>query len=301
MKKVSICLCAYNGEKYIKEQLDSILNQTYDIDEVVIIDDCSNDSTVEIIENFISANNLSNWKLHINNKNVGWKKNFINSFNFSSSDIIFCCDQDDIWFNNKIEAMVNVIEQNTNIDVLACNLLPLYENGSKKIANFYIKKYKKDILERVKFKNFEIIRPGCTMCFKRELLPLINKLWYDNLAHDSLIYFLATLNNSMYILNKTLMKFRRHVSNNSPENTKSHLKRAKNIKYEIDLCELFLKNSDCIDIKYSKKIKKIHSSLVKRYNYLINKSSLKILLSFHLYVNFGIKKWLSDLYSSFRK
>ena len=74
--KISLIMAVYNGEKYLIKQLQSINNQTNKIDEVILIDDCSKDRSVEIIEEFIKENQLDNWKLIINNENLGYKNNF---------------------------------------------------------------------------------------------------------------------------------------------------------------------------------------------------------------------------------
>lgn len=75
---IGVVVITYNGQKYIKEQLDSILNQTLAPDKVLIFDDKSNDDTVDIIKKYISNNNLK-CELHINSKNVAWCKNVYNS------------------------------------------------------------------------------------------------------------------------------------------------------------------------------------------------------------------------------
>ena len=74
--KISLIMAVYNGEKYLIKQLQSINNQTNKIDEVILIDDCSKDRSVEIVEEFIKENQLDNWKLIINNENLGYKNNF---------------------------------------------------------------------------------------------------------------------------------------------------------------------------------------------------------------------------------
>lgn len=79
--KISIVLSTYNGSQYIEEQLDSLRNQTYTADEVLISDDCSQDNTVQIIETYIKKYELLNWKLEVNEKNCGWQKKFY-EFNY---------------------------------------------------------------------------------------------------------------------------------------------------------------------------------------------------------------------------
>ncbi|MGC2934072.1 glycosyltransferase [Enterococcus faecium] len=141
MKKVTVILSSYNGEKYIEEQLYSLLNQEREIDEVIISDDCSTDGTPKIIANFIYKNGLNKkWFFYQNVENMGWKKNFFELLRLASGDYIFLCDQDDIWLPHKIKSMVEIMEKNNNIEVLASNYISKYENGAKKISHKITKK-----------------------------------------------------------------------------------------------------------------------------------------------------------------
>ena len=112
-------MTTYNGEKYVEEQLDSIRVQTRKADEVLIFDDQSSGKTVKIIQNYIGDNKLNNWKIPVNAVNKGWRKNFFEGIQETSGDVIFLCNQDDIWVSDKIEKMVQFLEQNEKISVLA--------------------------------------------------------------------------------------------------------------------------------------------------------------------------------------
>lgn len=103
--KVSVVLSSYNGEQDIIEQLRSIDGQTRQPDEVLICDDCSTDGTADLVQNYIEKKRLKNWKLIVNKKNKGWRKNFIDGILASTGDLIFTSDQDDIWREDKIEIM----------------------------------------------------------------------------------------------------------------------------------------------------------------------------------------------------
>lgn len=102
--KVSVVLCSYNGAKYIVEQLDSIVNQTYPIFELLIFDDVSVDNTVEIIEDY--AHKFPFIKLAVNEINLGYRKNFQQALGFATGDTIAICDQDDVWMKDKLARMI---------------------------------------------------------------------------------------------------------------------------------------------------------------------------------------------------
>lgn len=101
---VSVVLCTYNGEKYLQQQIDSILQQTYSNLEIIIVDDASSDSTVAILQNYSRADKRI--KYFINAENIGYNKNFEKGFLLASSEFIAISDQDDIWELHKIETMM---------------------------------------------------------------------------------------------------------------------------------------------------------------------------------------------------
>ena len=90
-EKVSVVLSTYNGEKYIIDQLSSLLNQSYKPDEVIIQDDCSTDNTAMLANYFIEEHHLNNWKILINSKNLGWKISFWKALHKAHNEIIFLC------------------------------------------------------------------------------------------------------------------------------------------------------------------------------------------------------------------
>src|ERR1700709_1166359 len=107
---VSIALCTYNGAAYLKEQLDTLVNQTYPNCEIICVDDCSTDNTVEILKQY--THSYPQIKLHINSKNLGYTKNFEKAIGLCSGEYIALCDQDDIWDKNKISIMSLLIGDN---------------------------------------------------------------------------------------------------------------------------------------------------------------------------------------------
>ena len=118
---VSVCMGIYNGEKYIEEQLDSILRQTRRADEVILCDDCSTDRTVEIVRLFIERNGLQeSWRLYCNGENRGYPGNFYYVMGLCAGDVVFLADQDDVWAETKLERMCAVLEEHPEAEVLAC-------------------------------------------------------------------------------------------------------------------------------------------------------------------------------------
>jgi len=112
---ITAIIATYNGEKYIFDQLDSIRKQTVPVDEVIICDDCSRDNTPAIVEEFIRVHRLEHWHFYINEKNLGPSGNAFNCLTKSNGDIIFMCDQDNIWEPNYVEVMADALNKDPEI------------------------------------------------------------------------------------------------------------------------------------------------------------------------------------------
>lgn len=116
---VSIAMCTYNGEEFIGKQIQSILSQTHSNIELVIVDDKSSDRTIEIIETLEAKDKRI--RLHKNQENIGFNKNFEKAIRLCSGDFIAISDQDDIWLPNKIERLLASLGDN----------LMVYANSAK--------------------------------------------------------------------------------------------------------------------------------------------------------------------------
>lgn len=212
--KISVVMCTYNGERYVEKQLSSILMQTRQPDEVIIVDDVSTDDTVPAIRTFLEQNKLGkNWKLYQNEKNLGWQKNFSNSFYHASGDIIFCCDQDDEWYQDKIRIMAEAFEKNSNILVLGGYVKAVDENRKiirKRIGSFP-KSMETGEIVHIKFdeKFYRTRQPGCAIAFRKELLELYKQYWYDLCPHDQLLWNLAVLLDGAFLIDKTVLLYNR--------------------------------------------------------------------------------------------
>ena len=212
--KTSVLIATYNGADYIIEQLDSIRNQSINVDEVVIVDDCSADDTVDIVESFIMDYQLSSWRVIRNTKNKGWKNNFFEGIIYTSGDIVFFCDQDDIWMPHKIAIEIEILKTNPNINVVCSDKIDFRTIESPSI--FEVKKYE---IERVQIGcghgNLIIRSIGATMCFRREYFNRIRDYHLPMMAHDDFFWKAGVIDGCLiFIKNPTVLR-RVHKSNAS--------------------------------------------------------------------------------------
>ncbi|MBJ8505168.1 glycosyltransferase family 2 protein [Acinetobacter seifertii] len=201
--KISVCMATYNGEKYIKEQLVSILKQISETDEVIISDDSSVDNTLNIIKSI----NDSRVKVYRNCfRNV--IKNFEFSISKASGDIIFLSDQDDIWHPDKIR---NYMDQfnNINIGLVISNLQLIDKNGNEIDREFFEQGFQIGFLQNLIKNNFI----GCSMAFRQELVSKILP-FPDNIPmHDWWIGLIALKISRVKYIDKKLTYYRRHDNN----------------------------------------------------------------------------------------
>lgn len=128
--KISVCIPTYNGERTIKETMDSLLNQTYQNLEILILDDCSKDSTLSIIENY----NDSRIKIIKNENNLGMVNNWNKCFQYATGKYILFLFQDDIIENDAIEKKVKYLEENSDVVMVFSATSVIDSNGKVKIT-----------------------------------------------------------------------------------------------------------------------------------------------------------------------
>lgn len=206
--KISVVVSTYNGQEFILEQLESLKHQKRKANEVLIFDDGSTDDTVKIITDYISENALDNWKLIINKVNKGWRRNFMEGMWKATGDIVFTCDQDDIWRKDKLKVMEKIMLANSQINLLTSNYCEFFDNGQEVIGpNKNDKELKKISLRN----NYLLVgQPGCTHCIRKNLIELSKKYWKPEYAHDALLWRLAIFSDSLYTYTDTLIKWRNH-------------------------------------------------------------------------------------------
>ena len=216
--KSSVAIATYNGAKFILKLLSSIKDQTRKADEVIICDDGSKDDTVALIETFIKDNSLNNWKLCKNDKNLGYAENYRKAFSLTTGDIIFPCDQDDIWVIDRLEKMMSVMEQNKDIGLLNTDYAEFSSDKPDILKNYYIFDETRITKIRLNAKNRFLQYPGCVMAIRKSFLSNIEKYWFKSWAHDEFLWCVAISLNQCYYYRYCSLKRRCHE-----EQTSGHL------------------------------------------------------------------------------
>ena len=201
-KKISVCMATYNGEKYIKEQLESILPQLSEQDEVIVSDDGSSDHTLDIVRSFGDER----IKIYKNELENGFSKNFENALNHSSGDLIFICDQDDVWMPDKVKVMREALK--THPFVIHDAVVTDGELNVRFESFFEHYGIKSGFLRTLVKTRYS----GCCMGFTREFLnkalPFPDN--QDLCPYDYWFAYLGEIDHEAYLLNIPLIMYRRH-------------------------------------------------------------------------------------------
>ncbi len=212
--KTSVVMCTYNGELYIKEQMESLRLQTSPADEILFFDDCSSDNTVGVVLNYIQKFNLSErWRLEVNESNKGFRMNFLDGIMKATGDILYYCDQDDIWDLRKIEKMNATFE---NPDVWLCESTETRfsdDNADYRFANMVYNGdgnlTKRNFFDRMKIP----MGSGHLLAFRKEFRDLAVPVLLENdLSFDISLVDIASVYNKYYVLGENLVQHRVYSS-----------------------------------------------------------------------------------------
>lgn len=208
---VSVCIATYQGENYVERQLRSILEQIGPGDEVIVVDDCSRDRTVEVIEGIGDARIA----IHRNPANRREVYSFGRAIELARGDIIFLSDQDDIWLPGRLERMMESLRTSgaalvsSNFEWMDADEQPLnvaFDGVSSQTSQRHLSNIVEIFLGKTNYF-------GCAMAFQRRLVPLIVPIPAYVESHDLWIALAANqIGSNLHIDDKTLRK-RRHVSN----------------------------------------------------------------------------------------
>lgn len=199
--RISVVMATYNGARYLREQLDSVVSQSYPIYELIVQDDGSTDDTLPILDSY--AKQHPTMKVYANTSEChGINGNFFSAMSRSTGDYIAICDQDDVWERDKLRWQAEAIGDNAMCTGFS---VPFSSDGFPAKADMRIP-------------NLHLIRntylsqiPGHTMLFRKELLNYLTGGEKLPLYYDWQLACVASAMESVVFVDKTLVHFRRHA------------------------------------------------------------------------------------------
>ena len=208
VEHVSVAMAVYNGEKYIREQIESILPQLTNKDELIISYNKSTDNTLSIIKEYERQN--ANVKL-VYGKKTGVIQNFNNSLKYIKGDLVVLSDQDDIWEPNKIATLKHLFE-NSTISLVVHNCSYINKEGLPIEGDlFTYRSARCGFLKNLMKNSYQ----GCCMAFRRELLDSIYPIPEVVSMHDQWIGLYADRLRLSKFCDLKLIKYRRRDDNTS--------------------------------------------------------------------------------------
>lgn len=210
--KISVCIATFNGGRFVREQMMSVLLQLGEEDEIVVSDDCSTDDTITILESFHDPRIF----IFQNDGRHGFIWNFENALKKATGDMIFLCDQDDIWKPNKVETVLAALQ---NHDIVLHDAEIVDKDGNKTGI-----RYSEGLHQRKGFwSNLWKTRwLGCCMAFRRNVLEYALPFPHHIVGHDGWISAVGLAKFDYYYIPDVLMWYRRHGENASTASGESH-------------------------------------------------------------------------------
>ena len=221
--KVSVAMAAYNGERYICEQLDSILAQLSPDDEVIVSDDCPNSEMSDMVKKMAAKDSRIRY---VEGPCLGVIKNFEHALRLTTGDIIFLADQDDVWLPGKVEAVKSEIQKGSLLVMHDASVTDA-ELGITEPSFFAVHGTKKGFVRNI-IKNSYM---GCCMAFDKRLKEYILPFPEDLPMHDQYIGLMAEKHGKVTLLNKPYLLYRQHGGNVTGGKTTLPQK----IKWRIDI------------------------------------------------------------------
>lgn len=297
---ISVAMASYNGRKYIREQIESIMRQSCKVNQLVIIDDASPEKSEDIIRSCIEGYDCE-LVYRVHEENRGYAQTFLEALSLTTGEYVFLADQDDIWEEDKVKISLQTMQENPSILCLSsCNTL--IDGEGKKIHQEKMRGAK---LQKVSAEELILqkkLRPGMSLVLRDTVvrkLAAIDTAEYRQ--HDRLVEYLAMLDDGFYVLKEYLNRYRIHGENTSGLNL-SHFKprtgregRLQQIEKELD----YLKLIRPYDSRYEALIDKSSRFYVARRELLERKKVIPFLFKSLsvLYGYRGIRVWLGDLRS----
>ena len=235
MTRISVCIATYNGEKYLKQQIDSVISQLNTDDEIVISDDGSTDQTIYILESYKDER----IKIYTNTNKHGVIHNIENALKNSTGKYIFLCDQDDVWVDNKVKISLEALK---NYDLVVSDCFITDENLNIIQDSFYKQHNSKSNKWLALLRNPYL---GCCLSFKRTVLDLSLPFPKNIPMHDSWIGNVGAFKFKSIFIAEKLIYYRRHGNNASTTSEPSKASILKQLNFRLPIiCGLIrLKNN----------------------------------------------------------
>lgn len=278
--RVTILMSTYNGEEYLKEQLNSLLNQTYKNIEILIRDDGSTDNTLEILKKYSeSYDNISFYT----GKNLKPAKSFFDLIKKAEKSKYYAfSDQDDVWDKDKVEIAIKMLEKEDD------NLPKLYFSNTKLVDKNLneLKNIRKIYKDKINIGNalIENVATGCTVVFNDKLIELLKRINFDDIEngfmHDSLAYRICFATGNVIFDEIPHISYRQHGNNaigNSSNIFDKIKKRKKSLKNTLNLRS---KMSKFILERFNKELKKENYKFVEMIANYNNTTKNKVKLLF---------------------
>ena len=215
----SVVMATYNGERFLLEQLESLMVQEVLPDEIVVADDCSTDGSFEIVREFASAHQEIKWAVYRNDRNLGWKRNFKGAIARAHGEYVFLCDQDDVWLPNKIEITLKKMKSmerrfGKEKPALVHTDLVVVDEKLNVISKSFKKMMNADY-GKIRINN-EIVQntlTGCTVMYNKALAEYIKNTPKYMVMHDWWLMLIASAFGNIGIVNYQTVLYRQHGKN----------------------------------------------------------------------------------------
>lgn len=207
---ISVCMATYNGERFLREQLSSILTQLGREDEVIVVDDASSDGTLGVIDNFRD----DRIRVLRQSKNSGVLKTFARALSEARGDLIFLSDQDDIWHPHKVETIRRLFLADPDISLIASDFSIIDAEGRTLVEmGSSVRRFHAGVVRNI-IRNRYL---GCSMAFRRWILDYCLPFPDDTPMHDMWIGIVNQIIGKAGYIDEPLVAYRRHGRNASPE------------------------------------------------------------------------------------
>lgn len=221
LSEISVCMATFNGERFLAEQIESVLSQLTPSDELIISDDGSSDSTFSIIKSFADPR----IQLLINPNPGSPVRNFEHALRHARGNLIFLADQDDVWEQNKLTVQAELLDR-FDLVVSDCSLIDA--TGALLADSFYDLRGSGPGFFKNLYKNSYL---GCCMAFRRSIMEKTLPFPPAIAMHDIWLGLVAELYGTVHFCPDKLVRYRRHDSTATQTAGKSSLTLAGQLSY----------------------------------------------------------------------